>query len=138
MKKSKFTEAQIVFALNQAKTGVTVAEVCRKMGISEATFYNWKKKYASISFIQDSNLAIKRKSAPFDRLPIFLGKDADGLFKDIALHPQIFILLLDPVELFLLNGSPLNTLAGKTGVFVIVILPSPAVNQLAAKAQFFG
>jgi putative transposase len=43
MKKTKFTEAQIVFALRQADTGVTVAEVCRKMGISEATYYNWKK-----------------------------------------------------------------------------------------------
>lgn len=40
MKKTKFTEAQIVFALRQADTGVTVAEVCRKMGISEATYYN--------------------------------------------------------------------------------------------------
>jgi putative transposase len=37
MKKTKFTEAQIVFALRQTDTGVTVAEVCRKMGVSEAT-----------------------------------------------------------------------------------------------------
>ncbi len=43
MKKTKFTEAQIVFALRQADGGVRVEEVCRKMGISEATFYNWKK-----------------------------------------------------------------------------------------------
>ena len=48
MKKTKFTEAQIVFALRQAETGVTVAEVCRKMGISEATYYNWKKKYGGL------------------------------------------------------------------------------------------
>lgn len=48
MKKSKFTEAQIVFALHQAETGTRVAEVCRKMGISEATFYNWKKKYGGL------------------------------------------------------------------------------------------
>ena len=41
MKKTEFTEAQIVFALRQADTGTVVAEVCRKMGISEATFYNW-------------------------------------------------------------------------------------------------
>ena len=45
MRSSKFTEQQIVFALRQAETGVAVAEVCRKLGISEATFYNWKKKY---------------------------------------------------------------------------------------------
>jgi putative transposase len=48
MKKSKFTEAQIVFALRQADNGVKVEEVCRKLGISEATFYNWKKKYGSL------------------------------------------------------------------------------------------
>ena len=49
-KKTKFTEAQIVFALRQADTGVTVAEVCRKMGISEATSYNWKKKYGGLRY----------------------------------------------------------------------------------------
>lgn len=48
MKKTKFTEQQIVFALKQAETGVRVAEVCRKMGISEATFYNWKRKYGGL------------------------------------------------------------------------------------------
>lgn len=45
VKKSEFTDEQITFALRQAETGTRVAEVCRKMGISEATFYNWKKKY---------------------------------------------------------------------------------------------
>lgn len=48
MKRSKFTESQIVFAIKQAETGTRVAEVCRKMGISEATFYNWKKKYGGL------------------------------------------------------------------------------------------
>ena len=48
MKRSKFTESQIVFALQQAETGVAVAEVCRKLGVSEATFYNWKKKYGGL------------------------------------------------------------------------------------------
>ena len=49
MKKSKFTEQQIVFALHQAQTGIPLAEVCRKMGISDATFYNWKKKYGGLA-----------------------------------------------------------------------------------------
>jgi putative transposase len=48
MKRSKFTESQIIFALKQAETGVKVKEVCRKMGISEATFFNWKKKYGGL------------------------------------------------------------------------------------------
>lgn len=48
MKKSKFTEQQIIFALRQAENGVRVEEVCRKMGISDATFYNWKKKFGGL------------------------------------------------------------------------------------------
>lgn len=48
MKKSRFTESQIVFALKQSETGVKVEEVCRKMGISEAIFYNWKKKFGGL------------------------------------------------------------------------------------------
>ncbi|MCS3556223.1 putative transposase [Sphingobacterium sp. JUb20] len=44
MKRSKFTEAQIAFDIKQSETGTRVKEVCRKLGISEATFYNWKKK----------------------------------------------------------------------------------------------
>ena len=48
MKKSKYTEEQIAFALRQAETGTRVEEICRKFGISQATFYNWKKKYGGL------------------------------------------------------------------------------------------
>jgi putative transposase len=48
MKASKFSEAQIAFVLKQAEDGSAIAEVCRKAGISEATFYNWRKKYAGL------------------------------------------------------------------------------------------
>jgi putative transposase len=48
MKKSKFSEAQIVFAIKQSESGISVEEICRKMGISDATFYNWKKKYGGL------------------------------------------------------------------------------------------
>jgi putative transposase len=48
MKKSRFTEEQIAFALKQNELGVSVEEVSRKMGISEATFYNWKQKYGGL------------------------------------------------------------------------------------------
>lgn len=43
------TEEQIAFALKQAESGITVAEVCRKMGISENNFYAWKKKFSGLS-----------------------------------------------------------------------------------------
>ncbi len=48
MKRSKFTEEQIAFALKQAETGVPVAEVIRKMGITEQTFYRWRRKYGGL------------------------------------------------------------------------------------------
>jgi len=48
MKTSKFTEGQIAFVLKQAEGGTPVAEVCRKAGIAEATFYNWRKRYAGL------------------------------------------------------------------------------------------
>ena len=48
MKRSKYTEEQIAFALKQAEVGTSVEEVCRKMGISDATFYNWRKKYGGL------------------------------------------------------------------------------------------
>ena len=45
MKKSRFTNEQITFALKQAESGVPVEEVCRKLGVSQPTFYRWKKKF---------------------------------------------------------------------------------------------
>ena len=48
MRRTKFTEEQIAFALKQAETGTSVMEVIRKMGITEQTFYRWKKKYGGL------------------------------------------------------------------------------------------
>jgi putative transposase len=48
MKRSRFTEQQIVGVLKQAESGVPVKELCRKHGISDATFYNWKAKYGGM------------------------------------------------------------------------------------------
>lgn len=68
MKRSKFTESQIMFALKQSETGIKTEEVCRKMGISEATFYNWKKKYGGLGVselrrlrqLEEENLKLKQ------------------------------------------------------------------------------
>lgn len=48
MKATKLSEAQIAFVLKQAEGEASVAEVCRKAGIGQATFYNWRKKYAGL------------------------------------------------------------------------------------------
>jgi putative transposase len=48
VKKSKFSEEQIAFALKQVDTGRKVPEICREMGISSATFYAWRKKYGGL------------------------------------------------------------------------------------------
>ena len=68
MKASKFTEAQIAFVLKQADEGTAIAEVCRKAGISEATFYIWRKKYCNLlptemkrlRQLEDENTKLKR------------------------------------------------------------------------------
>ena len=48
MKKSRFTDEQIAFALKQAETGTRIDEICRKMGISDATFYKWRQMYGGL------------------------------------------------------------------------------------------
>ncbi len=71
MKKKRYTDEQIAFALKQAETGTPIAEVCRKMGISDATFYNWKKKYSGLipsevrrlKMLEDENRRLKQMVA---------------------------------------------------------------------------
>jgi putative transposase len=48
MKKSTFTNEQILYGLRQVEAGTPVAEVCRKLGVSEQTFYRWKRKFAGM------------------------------------------------------------------------------------------
>jgi putative transposase len=48
MKRNKFTDSQIAFILRQAEEGTPVAEVCRKAGISDQTYYRWRKKYGGL------------------------------------------------------------------------------------------
>ena len=49
MKRSRFTETQIIAILKEGDSGFTVKEICRKHGISDATYYNWKSKYGGMS-----------------------------------------------------------------------------------------
>ena len=80
MKKSKFRESQIVFALQQAESGVTVAEVCRKLGISEATFYAWKKKYGGLNPVELRRLRqLEEENAQLKRIVADLTLDKQML-----------------------------------------------------------
>ena len=58
MKKSKYTAKQVAFAMRQAESGTPVPEVCRKMGISDQTFYRWKKKYIGMGVAEVRRLRV--------------------------------------------------------------------------------
>ena len=71
MKASKFTDAQKAFIIKQGEEGAPVAEICRKAGISQATYFNWKKKYAGLlptemkrlKQLEDENSRLKKTVA---------------------------------------------------------------------------
>ena len=68
MKRSKFSEEQIAYVLRQVEAGSPVGDVCRQLGVSEATFYVWKKKYAGLGVgelrrlrqLEDENTRLKQ------------------------------------------------------------------------------
>lgn len=68
MRKTAFTEEQVAYALRQAESGTPVAEICRKLGISEQTFYRWKRKVAGMGVaelrrlrqLEDENRQLKQ------------------------------------------------------------------------------
>lgn len=71
MKKARFTEEQIIGFLREQESGMTAAEVCRRHGFSEATFYKWKSKYGGLQVseakrlkaLEDENGKLKRMLA---------------------------------------------------------------------------
>jgi putative transposase len=68
MKKSRFTEQQIAYALRQVESGIPIEEITRKMGVTQATFYRWKKKFAGMGVaelrrlrqLEEENKKLKR------------------------------------------------------------------------------
>jgi putative transposase len=87
MKRSRFTEEQIIGILKEHQAGMSASELCRKHGISDATFYNWRSKYGGMEVseakrlkqLEDENAKLKRLLAEqmmdVATLPEMLGKN---------------------------------------------------------------
>ena len=84
MKRSLFSEEQIAFALKQQELGTSVDQICRKMGIAEATFYNWKKKYSGLGPSELRRLKqLEEENAKLKRLVADLGLDK-AMLQDVV------------------------------------------------------
>ena len=80
MKKSRFSEQQIAFILKQADDGTSVEEVCRKAGISQQTYYRWRKKYAGLMPSEVRGLKqLEEENARLKRMVADLSLDKDML-----------------------------------------------------------
>ncbi len=76
VRKKRFTEERIAYALAQESTGQTIAEICRKLGVSEQTFYRWKKKFGSMGVAEVRRLKqLEDENAKLNRLVADLGLD---------------------------------------------------------------
>ncbi len=75
VRRSKLTEEQITFALKQVEMGVSVAECCRKMGISDQTFYRWKKKYGGLGVAKVQRLKMLEEENRLKQLVADLSLD---------------------------------------------------------------
>jgi len=85
MKKSRYTEEQIAFALRQAGGGTPIADVCRQMGVSEASFYVWKKKHGKLGLTENRELRqLRDENARLKRLVADLTLDKHILGEVIA------------------------------------------------------
>lgn len=80
MKASKFTDAQKAFIIKQGEDGTPVAEICRKAGISQATYFNWKKKYAGLMPSEMRRLReLEQENARLKRIVADLSLDKEML-----------------------------------------------------------
>lgn len=69
MKQKRFTDEQITYALRQAEGGTPVADVCRQLGVSEASFYLWKRKYGKLGLTEIRELRqLRYENARLKRL----------------------------------------------------------------------
>jgi putative transposase len=76
MKRKRYTDEQIAFALRQAESGTVVAEICRKLGVSEPTFYRWKKQFAGMGTMEIRRLKqLEEENAKLKRLVADLSLD---------------------------------------------------------------
>ena len=137
MKQKRYSDEQITYALRQAEGGTAVAEVCRQLGVSEASFYLWKKKYGKLGMteirelrqLRDENARLKRLVADLTLDKHILGKSSEK--NSEASAPS----RAGPVDSRALSGGGPAILPPGALLTCRVVRPEPSARSVSLAAE---
>ncbi len=128
MKKSNFTESQIVTAIKKQEAGATVKEICRELGISEPTYYKWKAKYGGMEASELKHVKeLEAELAQYKKMYAEVSYDLQAAKNLIAKKWQAW-LIVEPLQL---NCSPTQISSVSAGH----VLLSPSLSRRSATSQ---
>ena len=116
MKKSKFTESQIVGILKEQESGKAVADICREHGISQGTFYQWKAKYAGVDVSQLTRMKELGDAAGGELHERCCRRRVERRPRNVALHVDVSYLRFDEVQPGLQRGDVMSSRVGPSSV----------------------
>ena len=128
MKRSRFTEEQIIAVLQEQEAGVPTAEVCRKHGVSSATFYKWKAKFGGLDVSEAKRLkALEDENGRLKRML------ADAMLDNAALNPSPSASESFSLANFSIVGEVARLSPGRKAAGIEPAAPPPIIAQAQAR-----